>query len=180
MMRQYVFAGFGGQGMLLIGKFVAMANMLDGKHVSWLPSYGPEMRGGTANCSVTVSDEPVGSPLVNNADVLIAMNLPSLDKFEPTVKPGGLIVVNSSIIDRKVERDDVKVVYCDANGIAESVKNPKGANVAILGAMMGADTESVSEEKMIEAIKIELGEKKMRFLEGNKAALSAGMAVGQA
>ncbi len=180
MMRQYVFAGFGGQGMLLIGKFVAMANMLDGKHVSWLPSYGPEMRGGTANCSVTVSDEPVGSPLVNNADVLIAMNLPSLDKFEHTVKPGGLIVVNSSIVERKVERDDVKVVYCDANHIAESVKNPKGANVAILGAMMGADEDSVSEEKMLEAIKLELGEKKLRFLEGNKAALSAGMEVGRA
>ena len=135
MMKQYVFAGFGGQGMLLIGKFLAMANMLEGKHVSWLPSYGPEMRGGTANCSVVVSDEPVGSPMVDNCDVLIAMNLPSLDKFEHTVKPGGLIVVNSSIIDRKVQRDDVRVVYCDAAGIADAVKNPKGANVAILGAM---------------------------------------------
>ena len=180
MMKQYIFAGFGGQGMLLIGKFLAMANMLDGKHVSWLPSYGPEMRGGTANCSVTVSDEEVGSPLVNHADVLIAMNLPSLDKFEHTVKPGGLIVVNSSIIDRKVQRDDVRVVYCDANRIAEQVKNPKGANVAILGAMMGADEDSVSVDRMIEAIKIELGERKMRFLEGNKAALAAGMDLSKA
>ncbi len=180
MMKQYVFAGFGGQGMLLIGKFVAMANMLAGKHVSWLPSYGPEMRGGTANCSVTVSDEEIGSPLVDNADVLIAMNLPSLDKFEPTVKPGGLIVVNASIIDRKVQRDDVRVVYCDANGIAESVKNPKGANVAILGAMMGADEDAVDTDKMIEAIRIELGERKARFLEGNKAALAAGMEAAKA
>ena len=180
MMKQYVFAGFGGQGMLLIGKFLAMANMLDGKHVSWLPSYGPEMRGGTANCSVTVSDEEIGSPLVDNADVLIAMNLPSLDKFEPTVKPGGLIVVNASIIDRKVRRDDVRVVYCDANGIAESVKNPKGANVAILGAMMGADEDAVDTDKMIEAIRIELGERKLRFLEGNKAALAAGMEAAKA
>ena len=139
MTKQYIFAGFGGQGMLLIGKFVALANMMDGKHVSWLPSYGPEMRGGTTNCSVTVSDEEVGSPMVDHPDVLIAMNLPSLDKFEHTVKPGGLIVVNSSIIDRKVERDDVRVVYCDANHLAEEVHNPKGANVAILGAMMGAD-----------------------------------------
>ena len=177
MMKQYVFAGFGGQGMLLIGKFLAMANMLDGKHVSWLPSYGPEMRGGTANCSVTVSDEEVGSPLVDHPDVLIAMNLPSLDKFEHLVKPGGLIVVNSSIIERKVERTDVKVVYCDANAIAENVKNPKGANVAILGAMMGADEDSVSEDKMVEAIRLELGERKARFLEGNKAALTAGMAL---
>ena len=180
MMKQYVFAGFGGQGMLLIGKFLAMANMLDGKHVSWLPSYGPEMRGGTANCSVTVSDDEIGSPLVDNADVLIAMNLPSLDKFEHTVKPGGLIVVNSSIIDRKVVRDDVRVVYCDANRIAESVKNPKGANVAILGAMMGADPDAADTEKMIEAIRIELGERKLRFLEGNKAALAAGMALARA
>ena len=180
MMRQYVFAGFGGQGMLLIGKFVAMANMLAGKHVSWLPSYGPEMRGGTANCSVTVSDKDIGSPLVDNPDVLIAMNLPSLDKFEHTVKPGGLIVVNSSIIDRKVERSDVKVVYCDANQIAESVKNPKGANVAILGAMMGADECAVDTDKMIEAIRIELGERKARFLEGNKAALFAGMEAAKA
>jgi 2-oxoglutarate ferredoxin oxidoreductase subunit gamma len=180
MMKQYVFAGFGGQGMLLIGKFVAMANMLAGKHVSWLPSYGPEMRGGTANCSVTVSDEEIGSPLVDNADVLIAMNLPSLDKFEHTVKPGGLIVVNSSIIDRKVQRDDVRVVYCDANRIAEQVKNPKGANVAILGAMMGADEDTVDTVKMIEAIRLELGERKLRLLEGNKAALAAGMEAAKA
>ena len=180
MMKQYIFAGFGGQGMLLIGKFIAMANMLDGKHVSWLPSYGPEMRGGTANCSVIVSDEEVGSPMVDQADVIVAMNLPSLDKFEHVVKPGGLLVVNSSIIDRKVERDDIRVVYCDANGIAESVKNPKGANVAILGAMMGADEASVSTDKMIEAIRLELGEKKARFLEGNKAALFAGMEAAKA
>ena len=175
MKKGYIFAGFGGQGMLLIGKFLAMANMLDGKHVSWLPSYGPEMRGGTANCSVIVSDEEVASPMIDKADVLIAMNLPSLDKFEHTVKPGGLIVVNSSIIDRKVQRDDVRVVYCDAAKIADEVKNPKGANVAILGAMMGADEGSVSMDKMVEAIRIELGERKARFLDGNKAALVAGM-----
>ena len=175
MKKGYIFAGFGGQGMLLIGKFLAMANMLDGKHVSWLPSYGPEMRGGTANCSVIVSDEEVASPMIDKADVLIAMNLPSPDKFEHVVKPGGLIVVNSSIIDRKVQRDDVRVVYCDAARIADEVKNPKGANVAILGAMMGADEGSVSLDKMVEAIRIELGERKARFLEGNKAALVAGM-----
>ena len=154
--------------------------LVEGKHVSWLPSYGPEMRGGTANCSVVVSDEPVGSPLVDNCDVLIAMNLPSLDKFEHTVKSGGLIVVNSSIIERKVERDDVRVVYCDAAGIADAVKNPKGANVAILGAMMGADPDAVEFDKMVDAIKIELGERKMRFLEGNKAALVAGMEAAKA
>ena len=174
MTKQFVFAGFGGQGMLLIGKFLAMACMLDGKHVSWLPSYGPEMRGGTANCSVIVSDDDVGSPMVDEADVVVAMNGPSLDKFEHIVKPGGVLVINSSIIDRKSVRDDVTVVYCDANGIAEQVKNPKGANVAILGAMLQA-CPVVDADKMVEAIRIELGERKLKFLEGNKAALFAGM-----
>ena len=174
MMKQFIFAGFGGQRMLLIGKFVAMAAMLDGKHVSWLPSYGPEMRGGTANCSVIVSDKDVASPLVDKADVIVAMNLPSLDKFEEHVKPGGLLVVNSSIIERKSTRDDITVVYCDANRIAEAVGNPKGANVAILGAMLEKEP-IVDIDKMTEAIRIELGERKARFLEGNKKALVAGM-----
>ena len=157
MKKEYIFAGFGGQGMLLIGKFLAMACMLDGKHVSWLPSYGPEMRGGTANCSVIVSDDPVASPLVDMADCVVAMNRPSLDKFESHVKPGGVLVINSSIIDRKAERDDIQVVYCDANGIAESVGNPKGANVAILGALM--ETAPVGSNEILgEAIRIELGE----------------------
>ena len=163
MEKTFIFAGFGGQGMLLIGKFVAMACMLDGKHVSWLPSYGPEMRGGTANCSVIVSDDPVASPLVDKADVIVAMNRPSLDKFEGHVKPGGVLVINSSIIDRKAVRDDITVVYCDANGIA-----------AILGSTL-AKAPVTSVESMMEAIRIELGEKKARFLEGNKKALLAGM-----
>jgi 2-oxoglutarate ferredoxin oxidoreductase subunit gamma len=176
MMKQFIFAGFGGQGMLLIGKFLAMACMLDGKHVSWLPSYGPEMRGGTANCSVTVSDEPVGSPLVDMADCIVAMNRPSLDKFESKVKPGGILVINSSIIDRKAERDDIKVIYCDAQRIAEEIKNPKGANVAILGALMAAEP-IVSDELMSEAIRIELGERKAKFLPGNMKALETGKAA---
>lgn len=179
MMKEFVFAGFGGQGTLLIGKFLAMACMLDGKHVSWLPSYGPEMRGGTANCSVIISDDLVASPLVDKPDAIIAMNEPSLAKFEDKVKPGGIIVVNSSIIDRKCDRDDVTVVYCDANKIAEEVGNPKGANVAILGALM-AKCPIVSEEKMQEAIKLELGERKMKFLEGNMKAYEAGKKAAEA
>ena len=174
MEKTFIFAGFGGQGMLLIGKFMAMSCMLDGKHVSWLPSYGPEMRGGTANCSVIVSDKAVASPLVDQADVVIAMNRPSLDKFESHVRPGGTLVINSSIIDRKAERTDVTVVYCDANKIAESVGNPKGANVAILGALL-QKSPVVSVDTMVEAIRIELGERKAKFLEGNKKALVAGM-----
>ncbi len=174
MKKEFIFAGFGGQGMLLIGKFLAMACMLDGKHVSWLPSYGPEMRGGTANCSVIVSDEDVASPMVDKADCIVAMNLPSLDKFEQHVKPGGVLVINSSIIERKSVRDDITVVYCDAMKIAEEVGNPKGANVAILGALMEKE-QIVSVDKMLEAIRIELGERKAKFLEGNKAALLAGI-----
>lgn len=174
MTKEFIFAGFGGQGMLLIGKFMAMACMLDGKHVSWLPSYGPEMRGGTANCSVIVSDEDVASPMVDKADAIVAMNLPSLDKFENKVRPGGVLVINSSIIERKSTRDDITVVYCDANRIAEAVGNPKGANVAILGAMLEKEP-IVDIDKMTEAIRIELGERKARFLEGNKKALIAGM-----
>ena len=170
MEKTFIFAGFGGQGMLLIGKFMAMACMLDGKHVSWLPSYGPEMRGGTANCSVIVSDDPVASPLVDKADVIVAMNRPSLDKFEEHVKPGGVLVINSSIIDRKAVRDDIQVVYCDANAIAESIGNPKGANVAILGAVL-EKVPVTTVEQMTEAIRIELGERKARFLDGNKKAL---------
>ncbi len=174
MTKEFIFAGFGGQGMLLIGKFMAMACMLDGKNVSWLPSYGPEMRGGTANCSVIVSDDPVASPIVGQADAVVAMNLPSLDKFEPMVKPGGVLVINSSIIERKAVRDDITVVYCDAMKLADEVGNPKGANVAILGALL-AKMPIVSVDKMTEAIRIELGERKLRFLEGNKKALVAGM-----
>ena len=133
MKKQYVFAGFGGQGMLLIGKFVAMANMLDGKHVSWLPSYGPEMRGGTANCSVIVSDEEVGSPMVDNADVLIAMNLPSLEKYVSSVVKGGQIYVDSSLIDAKVERDDVEVFYIPSTQMAKDEGIGSLANMIILG-----------------------------------------------
>lgn len=167
-------SGFGGQGVLFTGKFLAYEGLLENKEVTWLPSYGPEMRGGTANCSVIVSDKDVASPLVDKADVIVVMNLPSLDKFEEHVKPGGLLVINSSIIDRKSTRDDITVVYCDANRIAEAVGNPKGANVAILGAMMEKEP-IVDLDKMTEAIRIELGERKARFLEGNKKALIAGM-----
>ena len=114
--HQIVIAGFGGQGLLFSGKVLAYAGLIEGRELSWLPSYGPEMRGGTANCSVIVSDDPVASPLVDMADCVVAMNRPSLDKFESHVKPGGVLVINSSIIDRKAERDDIQVVYCDANG----------------------------------------------------------------
>ena len=174
MKETLIIAGFGGQGVLSMGKILAYSGVMQDYEVTWMPSYGPEMRGGTANCSVIVSDEPVASPLVDKADVIVAMNRPSLDKFEDHVKPGGVLVVNSSIIDRKAVRDDIQVVYCDANAIAESIGNPKGANVAILGAVL-EKVPVTTVEQMTEAIRIELGERKARFLDGNKKALVAGM-----
>ena len=176
MKEQCIFAGFGGQGMLLIGKFLAEAGMETGKHVSWLPSYGPEMRGGTANCSVVVSDKPVASPLINVADTVLAMNKPSLLKFEGSVKAGGLLLVNSSIIDIKTSRDDVDAVYVPCNEIAESIGNLKGPNVVFLGAYIAKKPDVISEDAIINAMRIELGEKKAKFLDGNIKALQAGMA----
>ena len=117
-----VFAGFGGQGILFAGKVVAYAGLIEGRELSWLPSYGPEMRGGTANCSICLSDEPIGSPLVTNPNVLIAMNRPSLDKFVNEVEPGGTILLDSSLIDERVERDDVTVFYVPASKLAEALR----------------------------------------------------------
>jgi len=178
MLEQVLFAGFGGQGMLLAGEFLAEAGMEEDKFVSWLPSYGPEMRGGTANCSVVVSDRPISSPVIASANCVVAMNRPSLDKFEKTVQPGGLLIVNSSLIDVKASRDDIDVLYVPASEVAEQIGNPKGANVVILGAYL-ARRPVVSVESIMSAMKVKLGERKARFLEGNKKALLAGMELGK-
>ena len=128
-----VFAGFGGQGILFAGKVVAYAGLIEGRELSWLPSYGPEMRGGTANCSICLSDEPIGSPLVTNPNVLIAMNRPSLDKFVNEVEPGGTILLDSSLIDERVERDDVTVFYVPASKLAEENGLKGLANIILVG-----------------------------------------------
>ena len=145
MTTQYLFAGFGGQGILFAGKLLAYKGLMDGKNVSWLPSYGPEMRGGTANCSVIVSDEPIGAPIVLQPDVLIAMNLPSLDRYEKDVVPGGTIYVDSSLIERRVERDDVTVRYIPATSLA-SQKGLEGlANMIIMGNLLNNEGSLQSE-----------------------------------
>ena len=131
-----VMAGFGGQGVMSIGKILAKAAIHEGREVTWLPSYGPEMRGGTANCTVVVADAPIGSPLVKFPDAAIVMNKQSIDRFEAEVRPGGLIVVNTALIDRRVERRDLTAIYVDANAIAEAAGAPRSANLAILGAFM--------------------------------------------
>ena len=133
MTSNILIAGFGGQGVLFAGKFLAYKGMLEGKQISWLPSYGPEMRGGTANCSVILSDQPIGSPIVSNPDVLIAMNLPSLDKYENDVVPGGMIFVDSTLIGRKVERTDVKVFYIPSTKLAQEIGAPTLANMIMMG-----------------------------------------------
>jgi len=138
MTNEVVFAGFGGQGVLLAGKLLAYAGMIDGKEVSWIPAYGPEMRGGTASCSVIISESAIGSPLVTAPSILIAMNKPSLNKFEPKVKAGGTIIVNSSLIDQKVERKDVNAYYVPLNEIALKLGNDKFTNMVALGALLGA------------------------------------------
>ena len=136
MTRDYLFAGFGGQGLLFSGKVLAYKGLIEDKNVSWLPSYGPEMRGGTANCSVILSDDPVGAPIISNPDVLVAMNLPSLDKYEKAVKPGGTIFVDSSLIERKVERDDISVYYVPATRLAGENGAPTLANMILVGKLL--------------------------------------------
>lgn len=134
MENKIIIAGFGGQGVQSLGMFIAYASIHDGKEVTFLPSYGPEMRGGTSNCSVVVSDKPVASPIIAVPDMLIAMNKPSLAKFESKVRPGGTIIVNSSLIDTKVSREDVKAVYINANDLAVEAGNVRTANIVVLGA----------------------------------------------
>jgi 2-oxoglutarate ferredoxin oxidoreductase subunit gamma len=138
MERSVVIAGFGGQGVILAGKILAQAGMDHGLEVTWLPSYGPEMRGGTANCTVVLSDEPVGSPIVDEPSAVIALNLPSLDKFEPTIAEGGVVIVNRSLIDRDVTRTDIEAKYVPVNEIAQRIGNPRAVNMIALGAYVRA------------------------------------------
>lgn len=136
MTHEILLAGFGGQGILFSGKFLAYDGLLEDREISWLPSYGPEMRGGTCNCSVILSDTKIGSPIVSNPNVLVAMNLPSLDKFESAAVPGAKIFVDSSLIDRKVERDDVEVFYIPATKLASDENLPGLANMIMIGHMI--------------------------------------------
>ncbi|MBP8654031.1 MAG: 2-oxoacid:acceptor oxidoreductase family protein [Proteocatella sp.] len=174
MENKVICAGFGGQGVMSMGQLLAYAGMIEDKYVSWLPSYGPEMRGGTANCGVTVSDEEIGSPIItNDADIAIVMNLPSLIKFEKDVKPGGKIFINSSLIEKKVERTDIEVYYIDANKIAADIGNIKAANLVMLGAVLKS-TPIVDIESILEAFKKVFGPSKERFIPQNREALVKG------
>jgi 2-oxoglutarate ferredoxin oxidoreductase subunit gamma len=145
MHREVTFAGFGGQGILLAGKLLAHAGLDEGREVVWLPSYGPEMRGGTAYCNVVISDTPIGSPVFANPTAAVVMNRPSLDKFGPRVKAGGVLIINTSLIDVDSERTDIRVLRVPCNDLAQQEGTGKAANMVALGAYLGA-TQAVKLE----------------------------------
>lgn len=136
MQTEIIVAGFGGQGVLFAGQLLSYAAMDEGREVTWFPSYGPEMRGGTANCTVIIADEEIGSPVVRRPQGAIVMNLPSFDKYEGLIKPGGVLVVNKSLIERKSSRTDIKVVYVPGNEIAEGLGDKRLTNMVLLGALL--------------------------------------------
>ena len=170
---QILIAGFGGQGVLFAGKFLAYKGLVQDKQVSWLPSYGPEMRGGTANCSVVLSDMPVGSPIITNPDVLVAMNLPSLQKFVDSVVPGGKIFIDSTLIEAKVERTDVEVFYIPATQMAKDAGFSTLANMILMGKVI-KETGAVRFDNNLETLKSFIPAKKEKLIDINCQALQAG------
>ncbi|MGV2940590.1 2-oxoacid:acceptor oxidoreductase family protein [Mesobacillus sp. LC4] len=175
-MEEILIAGFGGQGVMSMGQLIAYAGMKEGKFVSWLPSYGPEQRGGTANCAVVVSEEQVGSPLVSRPSTAIVLNNPSYEKFEPMVRAGGLLIVNSSLISKGSERNDIRVLNIDATDKANELGNSKVANMILLGAFL-EETGILSDDSILEALKKVLSPEKHFLLEINRQALELGRSM---
>ncbi len=173
MENKVLIAGFGGQGILFAGKFLANIGLNEDKQVSWLPSYGPEMRGGTANCSIILSDRNIGSPIVDRPDILVAMNAPSLDKYVDAVNPGGTIFVDSALIERKVERTDVDVVYIPASNMAKEYELSGLANMIIIGAII-KKCNITSFENTEAALQKVVPPTKVKLFEPNKKALRVG------
>lgn len=176
METSVIISGFGGQGALFAGQVLAYTGMEAGLHVTWIPSYGPEMRGGTAHCTVVLSDEPIGSPLVSRPTIAIVMNLPSMDKYEPLVQPDGLLVVNSSLVDRPATRDDIRVIEVPANEIADDLGDERLINMVLLGAMLAA-TDLFPLDGIEKALQRHLPERHRHLLEANYAALKRGAAL---
>ncbi len=173
MTTQILLSGFGGQGILFTGKFLAYKGLLADKNVSWLPSYGPEMRGGTASCSVIISDEEVGSPIISEPDVLIAMNLPSFEKFEPTVKAGGIVIADSSLIETKSTRTDIDVYYIPATALASDMGKQSLANMIILGKLLKVMGD-FNEDEIKTVLSKVIPPKKADMLEINMKAMQIG------
>lgn len=176
-MIRFIFAGFGGQGVLFMGKVTAQAGMEEGKQVTWIPAYGPEMRGGTANCSVIVADRKIGSPTVANPDVAVVMNLSSYHKFLNSVVPGGILYVNSSIIPDLPGRDDIHILRVPVNDLAHELGNDGAGNIVMLGAIQ-ALTPHLTDAAIQTALK-ELGGKKPELAKTNEQALQAGYRFGK-
>lgn len=173
MQTEIIIAGFGGQGVMFAGQLLAYAAMDEGKEVTWIPSYGPEMRGGTANCTVVIADEEIGSPMVRHPKAVIAMNRPSLDKYEHVVQSGGLLVVNASMVDRTVERTDVRVVALPANEIAEELGDRRMTNMVMLGGLL-ANLPVLTLESLQQALQAHLPVRHHRLLPLNVQALQRG------
>lgn len=171
--EKIICAGFGGQGVMLIGQLLSYAANERQLNTLWFPSYGPETRGGTANCSVTISDKLVNSPVISKPDAIIVMNSPSLDKFEAKVRPGGKIFINSSLVERKVNRDDVEVYYIPATDTAVDLGNSRVANMVILGAYLKA-TQMFEKDEILKLLKKSFGEKKAHLIGINDKALDLG------
>ncbi len=174
MERSVIIAGFGGQGVILAGKILAYAGMEQGLEVTWLPSYGPEMRGGTANCTVVLSEDPVGSPVVDEPTALVAMNLPSLDKFEPIVAKGGTIIVNRSLVERAVAREDVKVTSVPLNAVAAKLGSARAINMVALGAYIKATGVIPLQTAKAAMTKMLTKDGKGKFVPMNEQALEEG------
>lgn len=173
MQKEIIIAGFGGQGVLFAGQVLAYAAMDLGKEVTWIPSYGPEMRGGTANCTVVIADEEIGSPLVQNPPAAIALNLPSYDKYEPLIQEGGVLVVNASMVDRSAKRGDITTIFVHANEIAEEIGDRKLTNMVVVGALL-AKLPEISLEAVEAALKAHLPERHHKLLPKNYEALKRG------
>jgi len=173
MEERIIIAGFGGQGVMAMGQLLTYSGMLEEKYVSWLPSYGPEMRGGTANCNVIISTDSIGSPVVVEATTALVLNKPSLDKFEKSVVPGGRLFINSSLIDRESNRNDINVYYIPANDIAGELGNNRVANMVMLGAYLEI-TKTVDVESIYKAFPEVFGASKAHLLPINKEALIKG------
>jgi 2-oxoglutarate ferredoxin oxidoreductase subunit gamma len=173
MQTEIIIAGFGGQGVLFAGQLLAYTAMEEGLEVTWYPSYGPEMRGGTANCTVIIADEEIGAPMVTRPTACIAMNLPSLDKYEHQIKDAGVLIVDSSMVDRSVEREDVRSVTLPASELAEELGNKRMSNMILLGALI-ANLPVISLEAFERSLKEHLPERHMHLLEANVKALEKG------
>jgi 2-oxoglutarate ferredoxin oxidoreductase subunit gamma len=179
LQEEIIISGFGGQGALFAGQLLAYAAMDEGKFVTWIPSYGPEMRGGTAHCTVIISDEEIGSPLVRNPSAAIVLNNPSLDKYEPLVKKGGVLIVNRSLISQAASREDIRLFDIKATDIALELGNARMANVVCLGALLEA-TGVLPLEAVDKALQEHLAERHRRLLEPNREALKRGAAEAHA